>query len=123
MQTFKVQRENEDIYMIFFKSIVNVPADFTGVYKIISTGNIYHVKDGKRHNENGPSVIYKSGTEFWYINGLEHREDGPSTEYCDGSKSWYYKGTIYGHNDDFNIESWKEKVKELKYLESLEIFK
>ena len=83
------------IYMIEFKTSSDIPHDFTGVYKIISTGNIYHVKDGKLHNENGPSVIYRSGTEFWYINGLEHREDGPSTEYCDGSKSWFYKDMLW----------------------------
>ena len=59
---------------------------------------IYFVKNKGFHNINGPSLI------------------------CDDYKSWYYKDVHYGDDDDFTIKSWKQKVKELKYLESLKIF-
>jgi hypothetical protein len=58
----------------------------------------------------------------YYINGLPHREDGPSHNYDDGVKNWYFKDKCYGSDNDFTIESWKEKVKELKRQEELKIF-
>jgi hypothetical protein len=105
-----------------FEKHSDISPDFTGVYKIISTGNIHHVKDGKYHNETGPAIIWQDGSKFWYINGLAHREDGPSTEYINGGKDWCYKGKNYGYDNQFTIESWKEKVQYLKREEELKIF-
>lgn len=108
--------------MIEFKKHKDVPKYFTGVCKLKCNNYIYHMKDGKCHNEFGPAVICKNGTKIWYINGLEHREDGPSTEYADGGKTWFYKGVYYGSNVEFTNESWKEKIEQLKREEELQIF-
>lgn len=70
--------------MIEFNYYEDIPTNFTGVCKVTIIGNIYHVKDGEIHNENGPAVIYSDGSKRWYINNLEHREDGPSTEHSNG---------------------------------------
>jgi len=85
--------------MIEFYSYLDIPDNFTGTCKIIGNGNIVYLKNGLSHREDGPAIIYKDGY----------------TVYC-------YNGLSYGYNS-FTNESWKEKVKELKYLESLEIFK
>ena len=107
-----------------FNSYQDISENFTGICKVINSGAIYHMKDGKAHRENGPAIVNKNGSKFWCINGLEHREDGPAVEYSDGIKQWWYKDICYGHNyDDFTIESWKEKVEQLKREEELKIFK
>ena len=85
--------------MKIFKSIHNVPLDFTGICKITSSGNIYHMKDGGVHNESGPALYNSSG---W--------------------QSFYYKDKCYGNNTHFTIETWKEKVEYLKREEELKIF-
>lgn len=63
--------------------------------------NICFYKNYKAHNKYGPAVY-----------GIFANKK---------TKAWYYKGYYCGSN--FTIESWKEKIAELKYLESLEIFK
>ena len=109
--------------MIEFNYYEDIPTNFTGVCKVTIIGNIYHVKNGEIHNENGPAVIYSDGSKRWYINNLEHREDGPSAEHSNGQKDWLYKNTCYGENEDFTIETWIEKVEQLKRKEEFEIFK
>ena len=109
--------------MIKFESYSDIPKDFTGICKVADSGNIYHLKDGKRHNENGPAIIYKSGTKYWYINNMRHREDGAAVEYANGSKDWYYKDRYYGVNNDFTNETWIEFIENLKREEELKIFK
>ena len=32
-------------------------------------GTLYHYDNGKKHNANGPAVIYLSGKEEWYLHG------------------------------------------------------
>lgn len=85
--------------MIKFKSPSNIPKDFTGICKILFDLSINYFEKGNLH-----------------------REDGPALEYADGFINWFYKGELYGYNNDFTIESWKEKVKELKRAEELKIF-
>ena len=109
--------------MIEFNKRFDIPKDFTGTCKVTSTEDVFYMKDGKRHNEAAPAIICKNGTKIWYLNDLQHREDGPAVEYANGECSWFYKGKYYGFNDEFTNETCKEKVKELKYLESLNIFK
>lgn len=76
------------------------------------------------------SVIDYDGDIVYYISGKISREDGPALLRPNGYYSWDYNGnhygsnnSLYGDNEDFTIEEWKEKVGELKRLESLEIFK
>lgn len=87
--------------MILFKYYIDIPENFTGVCKATSTEVIYHMKDGKAHNENGPSIIYAPN----YL--------GETMKY------WYYKGEYYGYNDRFTNESWIQFIRNKK----LEIFK
>lgn len=83
-----------------FISYLDIPKNFTGICKSINNNSIVHCKNGKYH-----------------------REDGPAIEYENNHKSWYYKDMLYGYDENFTIETWIEKVKEIKYLESLQIFK
>lgn len=48
----------------------------------------WYNKEGVIHRENGPAVIYPSGTEYWYRNGKYHREDGPAVNRNDGYMEW-----------------------------------
>jgi hypothetical protein len=51
------------------------------------------------HREDGPAVIYDSGTKEWWINGKRHRTDGPAIEYRSGFKSWYLKGRKHSYEE------------------------
>lgn len=93
-----------------------------GPAHIHSFGKEYY-QYGLLHRENGPACEFKNGENHYCIKGKLHREDGPAVEYFDGKKAWHYKNKCYGTDDSFTIETWIEKVKEFKYLESLEIFK
>ena len=92
-------------------------------FVLILFDSIRFYKNNKLHNKNGPAIICNDEYKVWCINGLYHREDGPAVEYANGVKQWRYKDEFYGENNYFTIESWKEKVEELKHEEELEIFK
>lgn len=85
--------------MIEFDYYEDIPTYFTGVCKTIKTGNIFHMKDGKFHNEHGPVIIWSKG-----------------------NYNWSYKGKCYYNEPKFTNESWKEFVEELKRKEELKIF-
>ena len=42
---------------------------------------VWRNAQGQVHNEDGPAVIYQSGSQYWYIHGKFHRENGPSDEW------------------------------------------
>ena len=131
--------------MLEFNFPDEIPLCFTGICKILVWNSIRSYKGGKLHREDGPAHIHSFGKEYYQygllhrengpacefkngenhycIKGKLHREDGPAVEYFDGKKAWHYKNKCYGTDDSFTIETWIEKVKEFKYLESLEIFK
>ena len=67
----------------------------------------YYNAAGQLHRENGPAVVFVSGTVMWFQNGLRHREDGPAIIYPDGDSLWYLHGTGY---------SKQEYYTQLKYL-------
>ena len=54
--------------------------------------------DGELHCEDGPAIIWPSGTEEWYFNGKLHREDGPAVVDVGGKKEWWRHGVL--HRDD-----------------------
>ena len=56
--------------------------------------NVSVRKNGELHREDGPAVIFASGTKSWYQNGKRHREGGPAIIKTDGSKSWYQNGEL-----------------------------
>ena len=58
----------------------------------------YYNQAGQLHREDGPAIIYASGSKHWYINGLLHREDGPAIEAASGDRYWYRNGKL--HRED-----------------------
>jgi hypothetical protein len=52
-------------------------------------GNIIYTLNGIYHREDGPAVIYSSGSQWWYKNNERHREDGPAIISQNGSQCWY----------------------------------
>jgi hypothetical protein len=40
-------------------------------------GTQFWYKDGKRHREDGPAIIWPDGYQSWWKDGKLHREDGP----------------------------------------------
>lgn len=53
---------------------------------------IEYTIEGFPHKENGPAVIWASGSMFWYKDGILHREDGPAIIWDDGNMQWYKDG-------------------------------
>lgn len=106
--------------VIIVKTFFLLYNKFTGVI-IENNETISFFKNGKYHRKNGPAYISSESVE-WHANGLVHRECGPAIIWQDGRKYWWFKENCYGIDNDFNIETWKEKVKELKREEKLKIF-
>ena len=50
------------------------------------------LKDGFLHCEEGPALIFDTGTKIWFFGGKRHRLDGPACEYVNGFKEWYIDG-------------------------------
>ena len=57
--------------------------------------------DGQLHNENGPAYIGSKGTQEWYKYGNRHRIDGPAVIYPDNTKLWYVNRTLYTDNQSY----------------------
>ena len=57
----------------------------------------YYYKDGTKllHRVDGPAVVYKDGTSYWYVDGKLHREDGPARVYSNGEEYYYLQGVYY----------------------------
>jgi len=63
--------------------------------KIITTyldgSRVVHNKEGQLHCEDGPALLTKNGSKFWYKNDELHREDGPAIEfYFEGDHDEYF---------------------------------
>jgi len=54
-------------------------------------GTIHWLRDGIRHNPEGPATFYPTGMILWVQHGQYHREGGPAVIYEDGSKDWFYE--------------------------------
>lgn len=109
----KVSSEPTTIEVESFKDI---PDEFTGVCK--TSIAIFHLKNGRFHNENGSAIKYLNGNEKWYFHGYLHNENGPAVKHHQ-YQEWHYHGKEYGINDDFNSVTWASKVKELKSFYSM----
>lgn len=59
-------------------------------------GNKRHYINDKLHCDDGPAVIFRSGTKYWFKENLRHREDGPAVESVAGYCSWWYEGKCLG---------------------------
>lgn len=74
-----------------------------GIY-IDNDDDIFYIKDGDFHREDGPAVIGKNGYhnyQAYYINGERHRIDGPAVTYHDGSVEWWANGKAFWDIDDW----------------------
>ena len=58
----------------------------------------YRNAEGQLHREDGPAVIWTSGTQEWYINNKRHRVDGPVLIWSNGSQEWYINGLLSREN-------------------------
>jgi len=91
-------------FMKTFKYFNDIPKDFTG----------------------SCSISYYEIIIAYFINGKLHNEDSYAILYEHDIIAWYYKDKRYGLDNDFNNESWKKRVEQIKYLEreeELKIFK
>ena len=100
-----------------------IPYNFSGVCKVLVDGSIRHYQNGLYHREDGPAIISENGDTSFFIQGLRHREDGPAFEGVNGAKMWCYRNVLYGKSTSFNSKTWIKFVQQLKYQESLNIFK
>ena len=69
----------------------------------------YYVND-KLHRDDGPAVVYHSGSKFWYQHGRRHREDGPAIELWTGTKEWFNHGVR--HREDGPAIIWSSGLVE-----------
>jgi len=65
---------------------------------------VWRDKEGRLHRENGPAIIWKDGSMFWYKNGKLHRENGPASQYANGTNYWWVNGKQVSE-DEFNAIS------------------
>jgi hypothetical protein len=64
-----------------------------------SNGTInYRNADGKRHNPNGPAIVFPNGYKAYWINGKRHNPHGPAIVYADGSKEHYINNERHNPN-------------------------
>jgi hypothetical protein len=81
------------------KEDVDIPGNFTGIFEacdgtqFIEYIHVLHVKNGKYHRENGPTVEYMDGKKFWYFMGARFLSE----------KEW-----------KFNMEKFQKESKHLK---------
>ena len=64
----------------------------------------WYNKNGKKHRDNGPAVIWPGGTKLWYRNGQLHREDGPALVRSDSTVEWFL------NNKDYSFAEWADKL-------------
>lgn len=60
-------------------------------------GDIFWIKNGMIHRDDGPARVTKYGGKQWYVNDKRHRIDGPAVEWT-GTKEWWFNGVM--HRDD-----------------------
>jgi hypothetical protein len=63
-------------------------------------GNVYYYSDHRLHREDGPAIIFATGTEHWYYNGKLHRDDGPAIVYKENKNHWIWYKHGKRHRED-----------------------
>lgn len=67
--------------------------------KIVKIDGAYECYlNGRFHCDDGPAVINRVGSKFWYQYGLRHRIGGPATEWFNGVNVWYQNDLL--HNEE-----------------------
>ena len=60
-------------------------------------------EEGQVSRDDGPALEYAEGIREWFKNGLRHRENGPAIIWDDGFCLYYLNDNLY-----FKKEYWKE---------------
>ena len=85
-------------------------------YHTEENGTQYWYKNGMRHREDGPAVIYPDGQQEWYKDGNIHREDGPAFSFGE-YEMWYENDKFVKSNAmDFGIEHYMTNVVPLRFI-------
>lgn len=69
-----------------------------GVRRIVPTGGtnrdgtIEFTKDGEHHRTDGPAIISRRGSHFWFRDGKRHRDGGPAIVWRHGHIEWLTEG-------------------------------
>jgi len=74
----------------------------------------YYYKNNKKHNDDGPAVIYRDGSVEYWVNGNLHSEDRPAVLNSNGTEEWWYNGrkhradgpAVIKHYNNTWIEEW-----------------
>ena len=85
-----------------FKTAGDIPGGFTGACFIQDRESICWFLNGQIHCEDGPAIIWKTGTKEWFQRNYIHRLDGPAIEWSDGNKWWYINNERYSQEEFLN---------------------
>lgn len=65
--------------------------DFAGNHLWLNPDGLSHRVD-ESGVQDGPALIWKSGTQAWCLKGEFHRLDGPAVSDLTGTQAWYLDG-------------------------------
>lgn len=69
-------KKNKTVKIIKVSFYHEIPNNFTGIVEYPSQTKVW-LKEGKRHREDGPAVIYSGGGNQWWIDGNWYPFTGP----------------------------------------------
>ena len=64
--------------------------------------------NGRIHREDGPAIVWTSGSRAWYKKGLKHRLDGPAVDSSSGRKIWFYEGLYHRLDGPAIIDRYRQ---------------
>lgn len=67
------------------------------VFDAVGT-KMYYNSYGFRHREDGPAMISKDGSKYWYLNGIQHSDKFPSDRYRNGIVAWCFEHKWHREN-------------------------
>lgn len=102
---------NKEFWLYFNRNSWNYELCFRTIER--GGRRICYKLDGQAHRTDGPAMIWKDGTEFWYKNGKKHRTsvngihvcDGPAVTYRNNYKVYYEGDNKYKLDNKTGIKS------------------
>lgn len=78
--------------IIFQDKYYRLHREDDGPAVMYKNGSFYWYKHGKLHRDNGPAIIRRIGTREWYKNDVLHREGAPAIEDFNGiiGDNWWF---------------------------------
>ena len=77
--------------------IPQLPESVREELQAIGAGRSWY-RDGQRHRDDGPAVVWANGRQEWWRDGQRQRDDGPAVVWADGCQEWHRNGQL--HRDD-----------------------